>query len=626
MTDTMITKTDKSYSLPRYSHRDVEIPIANVIPQTRLGTYSSSPCSNASHSHYHDDDFTINTKEILKTTKLASSQACKSKSQPHISSPNTACVLRRVETPHNTYPPNRYPPNTHSLNTDPESEPLSPNFNIDELWSLVRLSRPVTNFGMDIETITSETMNNVMEQNFRQANESLDKTTGGPGALEYESSLTLETAEEIMNDFETSRAGGRRLKLIGDVYNRVIKPLNKRPVFTVSSSSGMAHESSSATSASSFQTPGVALYQITEVGHSKSTVYEAISVGMDVHKTCCTTLLPIQVKYCQHLIADRLCESRINEGEPIPFAANFLTILYSWKRDTDEKTLQDAWEGKARQALTKQLSMPRHDLSVDVKKAKLNILRHFGFLFYGNRQALVEVWEMKYNPVEAKASQLPRSTISTKSGVYLQKSRTEQLPRQQTQKPNPAGPSKIRASSQKPQANYPPTAHFQSRCLGKWDITDSGHILELASFSAKVYKWGHYEFLKDYADSLSSILRPLKGARSLPHELWTASEMWAYWQCAASSSVTDGSHITAGQDARIHSNPRAANTTVPGAEQDDAVASESSATNTADTPAKQRHSVPSNPFAPNTTTESSSFTHDTAGVEDGQSDPGNWEM
>ncbi len=631
----MITNTGEDYSSPPYRHSDIEIPIANVIPQSRLAACNSSPCFYTSHSHYHNYDSTIDTKETPRTAKLAASPAWKSESQHPLSSTNTACVLRRVETPHNTYPPNRYPPNTHSPNTDPPSEPLPPKFNIDELWSFVRSTRPSTTFGMD-----TETTNSVMEQNFRQVDESLDKTTGGPGALEYESPLTSETAEEIMNDFETSRSGGRRLKLIGDLYNRVIKPSNKRPVFTASSSSGIAHDSSSATSSSSSQTPGVALYQITEVRHSKSTVYEAISVGMDVHKTCCTTLLPMQVKYCQHLIADRLCESRILEAEtdePIPFAANFLTILYSWKRDTDGGTLQDIWEGEARQALTRQLSIPRHDASAEVKKAKLDVLRHFGFLFYGIRQALVEVWEMKYTPVEVKASQIPRSTISTKSSASSQKATTERQPRQQTQRPPPAGLRNNRPSSKKHRANNqilsqqnqnqdpeehqsealdPPTVHFQSRCLAKWDITDLEHILELASFSAKVYKWGHYEFLKDYADSLSSILRPPKGTSSPPHELWTASEMWAYWQCAASlgSSVTDGSRTTAGQDTGTNSNPW---TKVPEPEQDNVFTSGLSATNTTDITAEQRDGVPSNLWATNTTTESSSFTHDTPGVVDG---------
>ena len=554
-----------------------------MITDTRQNGYSDY--EEVFHPNYnnHDCNLQIETISLFQAPHLASAATCPSETPSHTSSANTACVKTSHDTcSFNTNPatniatdqisPNTYCPNIHPSNPDsphePPSQPPSPNFNIDELWTSVRFLNSSKSYAL-ASISSSENPTDIeiqhyqMEQNFQAVLESLEETAGDPEGLGYQSSVTPDKVKMIETHLKSTLGRGQSLSLRKDLHKAIIVPWSKFD-----------------TTVPSDCTPSIGSYQIIAIDDDDSTHpdYETTSVGMDVQNTFEGTLLPMQPMYFEFLINTKLCESRCIGSVRSPFAANFLTILRSKKSENEEQALQKGWIEKARFALKQQLSMPRHDVSVNIKKEKLAVLRHFGFLFYTNQPARVEVRAMEFKAPTSKSSIPLHVPSSSKSVAGPQKTN-----------PEPSSPSqgqprstKSRAVSRNTESKQPSciqgqdskihcfkqpakkntelasqmaakrqqengdesnledalAPHFQDKLLASWNILDAEHIVKLADFSTKVYRWAHYEVLKDYGDSLATILKHPVGSdlKVLPHRLWTPGEMLDYWAGGANDA------------------------------------------------------------------------------------------
>ena len=562
---------------------------------------------NPSLPNIHND---VDTKEIFKAAKSACSLTCKSDFQHHGSS---ACGSYRVESRNNTYPPN----------TEPLNEPPSPNFNINELWSFVRSTQSsptslttyasISTPSTDIDSVYIN-----MEQSWQEVEEMLNKSVECVGEPEYKSSLTPQMAETIKHHIPIciQAKGMSQLKNLFQTYP--FNPLIMRSISTVSSSSDIAHDYPSAKPPSICQPLRFDQYHMTHIHDATSKDYEAISVGMHIIPSWKSRLVAQEHHY-QSFIDDGLFEdgsSGTGTDSVGPIAAKFLTVLYPRKNPTDRRILRDAWRNKARLALAKQLSMPRFDISADDKKKKLDALRHFGLLFHANPSAEAEVWVMKYAPYEAKTlpSFRPPKPASSRGRQPPSKfhSKTSSTRQQSWNREN--------SGHQSDALELSPHL-FHSQCLANLDLRNSEHLLQLATINASIHTWGHYVFLKDFSESLLSILWPPID-RELPSKLWTGKEAIEYWADGASlgSSVADEAHNTAGQDVG------AASTTVPELQQDEGVASDPLATNTTTITTGTLDEVASYPGDLNPATESSPFDNDAPDVEDGRPDLGNESM
>ena len=567
MTDTMITNSNTYYSLFPNRHNDAD------------------------------------TGEVLKAAKSACSSTCKSEFQHHSSS---AYRSNRVESPNNTLPPN----------TEPANEPPSPSFNINELWSLVRSTRSsptalITYASVSTPSTDVDSVYTNMEQSWQEVEEMLNKSVECVGQPEYKPSLTPLIAEAIKDQLLTWIRAKGTFHLKDLIHPCLVNPLSMRPIFTVSSSSDIAHDYPGAKPPSICQPLRFDQYHMQQIQDATNEDYEATSVGMDIISSW-KTRVAVQVHHYQSFIDDGLFEDGSTEtgtDSVSPFAARFVTVLYPRKNPTNRKVLRDAWTKKARLALAKQLSMPRFDISADDKKKKLDALRHFGFLFHAIPSAEVEVWVMKYARSEAKTLQSFRQPQPISSGERRPPSKIPlktNSTRQQNRNREHLG-HQSEALERFPQL-------FHSQLVAKWDLTNLEHLLQLTTIIAKVHTWGHYVFLKDFSESLLSIVWPPLD-RDLPSRLWTGKEAIEYWADAASlgSSVPNEAHITAG-------------TMGPEPRQDDGVTPDPSATNNTTITTEERDDVPSNPWNLNLTTESSSSIHDTPDVEDGRSDTGDEEI